>query len=265
MDAVNDGDTETAQKMVDEAAKAFPNSVIRDKNGNLIKAYHGTRAQFNVFRSKEGSYFTPWKKIAEQYGSNVRAFYLNIEKPVEYDEDFNVMNDTEEDDADGTIYIGEDMRSGIDQNRVGDTELIVYDSNQIKSADPVTYDDSGNVIPLSQRFDAGSNNKLFRNRRSNRRTGNRGSSPTKEVADFYKGDYQPLATHTAIEMIKGSTEWSWQRISRTIPDIPESGDNGTFFAMFRNAIIRFPQRSTESVSKSRSAHGRNGINQRRGR
>lgn len=29
---------------------------------------------------------------------------------------------------------------------------IVFSSNQIKSADPVTYDDNGNVIPLSQRF-----------------------------------------------------------------------------------------------------------------
>ena len=28
----------------------------------------------------------------------------------------------------------------------------VFDSNQIKSADPVTYDDNGNVIPLSERF-----------------------------------------------------------------------------------------------------------------
>ena len=31
---------------------------------------------------------------------------------------------------------------------------IFFDSNQIKSADPVTYDDNGNVIPLSQRFNA---------------------------------------------------------------------------------------------------------------
>ena len=30
----------------------------------------------------------------------------------------------------------------------------VFDANQIKSADPVTYDDNGNVIPLSKRFDA---------------------------------------------------------------------------------------------------------------
>jgi hypothetical protein len=32
---------------------------------------------------------------------------------------------------------------------------VVFSPNQIKSADPVTYDSAGNVIPLSQRFDAG--------------------------------------------------------------------------------------------------------------
>ena len=29
---------------------------------------------------------------------------------------------------------------------------VLFDSNQVKSADPVTYDDNGNVIPLSERF-----------------------------------------------------------------------------------------------------------------
>lgn len=33
-----------------------------------------------------------------------------------------------------------------------DTEYIAFEPNQIKSADPVTYDDAGNVIPLSERF-----------------------------------------------------------------------------------------------------------------
>ena len=31
-------------------------------------------------------------------------------------------------------------------------EYIAFNPNQIKSADPVTYDDNGNVIPLSERF-----------------------------------------------------------------------------------------------------------------
>jgi hypothetical protein len=33
-------------------------------------------------------------------------------------------------------------------------EVVAFSPNQIKSADPVTYDESGNVIPLSQRFDS---------------------------------------------------------------------------------------------------------------
>lgn len=35
--------------------------------------------------------------------------------------------------------------------------LIVLDPNQVKSADPVTYDDNGNVIPLSERFNENNN------------------------------------------------------------------------------------------------------------
>lgn len=33
-----------------------------------------------------------------------------------------------------------------------DTEYVAFEPNQIKSADPVTYDDAGNIIPLSERF-----------------------------------------------------------------------------------------------------------------
>ena len=40
--------------------------------------------------------------------------------------------------------------------REGDTHVIVFDPNQIKSADPITYDDAGNIIPLSERFQSGS-------------------------------------------------------------------------------------------------------------
>lgn len=35
--------------------------------------------------------------------------------------------------------------------------LIVLDPNQVKSAEPVTYDDNGNVVPLSKRFNAAEN------------------------------------------------------------------------------------------------------------
>lgn len=156
MAAVERGDMETAQKMVDQAAsEAFKDSVLRDKDGNLIKVYHGSSSKFNVFRGKEhgsaGNYFSPWKSFAEQYG-DTRAFYLDLTNPVHYDFDFNVVNDVSEAESDGFIYLPEDMEDGIDQSQMGDTEIVVYDSDKIKSADPVTYDDNGNVIPLSERF-----------------------------------------------------------------------------------------------------------------
>ena len=41
---------------------------------------------------------------------------------------------------------------GVVQSMDGD-EAVAFEPNQIKSAEPVVYDDEGNVIPLSQRFD----------------------------------------------------------------------------------------------------------------
>ncbi|MGL4342495.1 MAG: hypothetical protein ACRCSZ_08820, partial [Lactococcus lactis] len=41
------------------------------------------------------------------------------------------------------------------------TILISFNSNQVKSADPVTYDEQGNVIPLSQRFNERSDSINF--------------------------------------------------------------------------------------------------------
>lgn len=39
---------------------------------------------------------------------------------------------------------------------IAGTEYVVFSPEQIKLADPITYDDSGNIIPLSKRFDSGS-------------------------------------------------------------------------------------------------------------
>ncbi len=50
---------------------------------------------------------------------------------------------------DTSVYYKFNNMSGMDS---GTTHYIVFDSNQIKSADIATYDNNGNVIPLSQRF-----------------------------------------------------------------------------------------------------------------
>jgi hypothetical protein len=51
---------------------------------------------------------------------------------------------------------------GIDVTmRDGRNEIVVFDPAQIKSAEAVTYDDAGNVIPPSQRFDLGSTDMRY--------------------------------------------------------------------------------------------------------
>lgn len=83
--AVNHGDIKTAQKMVDDAAKAA---------GYTTKAYHGTdAASFNVFdRGRIGSssglsilgdgfYFSDKRATANQYGRNVYSVYLKQRNP----------------------------------------------------------------------------------------------------------------------------------------------------------------------------------------
>jgi len=56
--------------------------------------------------------------------------------------------------ADGDVITGySDLSDGF--SMFSEEHLVIRNPNQIKSADPVTYDSDGNVIPLSQRFDEG--------------------------------------------------------------------------------------------------------------
>lgn len=52
----------------------------------------------------------------------------------------------------------------VDDTEFGGISFVALEPNQIKSADPVTYDDNGSVIPLSKRFDSGSSDIRFSER-----------------------------------------------------------------------------------------------------
>lgn len=157
--AVERGDMETAQKMVDDAAKAA--------GYNVGPVFHGTDAEFTAFRRSEGGdeygqgfYFTESMDRAERYGPRVVTAFIALKNPVEVGGAF----------ADGDLLniLGTDRRSvsevakskGYDgviryRGRKGDSEMmeiVAFDPNQIKSADPVTRDEAGNIVPLSQRF-----------------------------------------------------------------------------------------------------------------
>ena len=192
MDAVNRGDMETAQRMVDEAAK---------KAGYTIKAYHGTRAKpFTVFDRKrigdnyggynaEGGAFDfstkydrarRWGVMADGFDEiRVMPVYLRVNKTFHsYDgatnEDLRsaIPPEATADEIETAMAYGTGFKSVLERYGVdfktaiinagydsysqypGAENIGVYDESQIKSAEAVVYDDSGNVIPLSERFKA---------------------------------------------------------------------------------------------------------------
>jgi hypothetical protein len=182
IDAVRRGDLSTAQRLVDAAAKK-----VGFTSGPW---YHGTMGRFNRFNENQishtGFHFGDERtanKFAGDEGDLI-SVYLNIQNPLRLPDlgewsgdDFlatfrRIFKNTSEpitkDEAetlrdvdspsngdildiiykrgyDGIVYSNSAEGDG------GDS-MMVLDSFQIKSADPVTYDDAGNVIPLSERF-----------------------------------------------------------------------------------------------------------------
>jgi hypothetical protein len=132
--AVKSGDMETAQTMVEAAAKAA---------GYHTRAMHGTADKFDSFSKREGGRMTQAKSAKEAFfftdddrTANSYAVYAAEEGPVK----------AALDRADAAEARGD--WDGYDAA----THFAVFRPSQIKSADPVTYDADGNVIPLSERF-----------------------------------------------------------------------------------------------------------------
>lgn len=81
MKAVKSGDTETASKMIEEAAeKAFANSKVREDDGKLKLVYHGRVSDFNVFD----------RSFANVEGDFGKGYYFTSN---EYDVDENYANE----------------------------------------------------------------------------------------------------------------------------------------------------------------------------
>jgi hypothetical protein len=180
-EAAESGDTEEQRRLVDEAAKA---------NGYDRLFWHGSKKGGGFTEFRDWSYFTENKKYASRYAkpgdnSSLYEVYANLgnafdtRKP-ECREIFDKMRSEyglskvqESGLPDWTD--GYDIAEFIDENGL-DYDSIILDeggdlvdgkpvsrgfsyvirsSEQVKSADPITYDDSGNVIPLTERFDSG--------------------------------------------------------------------------------------------------------------
>ena len=194
--AVEAGDMEKAQRMVDEAAK---------RAGYTVKAWHGTwqndevynrRGQlsintpFTVFDMEaETSTSTPIRKLGFFFGSDretaeiyaqyagakkvggeprVISAFLNLgdSKKLPFSVASELMNygnlpeqkyKTKKEAEKASDKLKNKLEtlgynSIIFSENNSPVELVVFNPSQIKSADPITRDDAGNVIPLSQRF-----------------------------------------------------------------------------------------------------------------
>lgn len=182
LSAVKSGDMETAQAMVEEAAKAA---------GYSRRMYHGAKRgkTFTVFKGWQ--YFTENEKYARRYTgndeNNMYSVFVKAEHPFDtrtaearkvfenirqeyglsdlsnldsglpdWTDGYDISDYIEENDLPYDMILldeGGDLVDGKPVSR--GISYVVRDSAQIKSADPITYDDNGNIIPLSERFNGG--------------------------------------------------------------------------------------------------------------
>ena len=188
LDAVNRGDMETAQRMVDEAAnvegfktkayhKTWDSFTEFIQGGNLQKTRQWTDKNGNtrtlIGKSGKGFFFsldresTPAYHNQKKTGEKILDVYLKYKNPLVIDGDtkkwaietfgdgnpeFPRILTNEAYDLVKQDYDSIEIYNKGYSNESKPDEVIVLDPNQIKSADPITRDDKGNVIPLSQRF-----------------------------------------------------------------------------------------------------------------
>lgn len=175
MDAVRRGDMETAERMVREAAaREMPNAKVVGDDREPLKVYHATDNDFTVFDKRRLGEFTDknavddaakqlarlgfWfneKDLHKQiWAKKAVGAYLNITNPYDTSLD-ELWRELREQKAESFVS---DLKAWgydgivLDDSEFGGKSFVAFEPNQIKSADPVTYDDAGNVISLSQRF-----------------------------------------------------------------------------------------------------------------
>jgi hypothetical protein len=215
--AVESGDMETAQRMVDEAAKkaGYIHQGLRHGSGarftQFLQSFRGTAAggissqeaffltdsertakRYAVYAAEEGPVKQLMRKAEEAesqgdwdsyekfiaqaedmtYGEEgatasferrknavvynlfARGKFMSVDAGGKTAEEFGSLtlkiNEARKKGIDGVIFKNLDDAPNLNDPS---THYAVFAAENIKSADPVTYDEQGNVIPLSERFD----------------------------------------------------------------------------------------------------------------
>ena len=149
------------QGMVDEAAKA----------AGLVVGFHGTPREARLLPKEfkttggatlgPGAYFSYYKTQGDRYDfrGNAQKYFLDVDLPGFAD--FNKGLTLEEISSGKTTPTHGTGKNGAWIVQNGEVEFVVRDPSQIKSADPITRDESGNVIPPSQRFNTKSEDTRY--------------------------------------------------------------------------------------------------------
>ena len=180
--AVERGDTEAAQKMVDDAAKAAGYTYRRNTRRKL-SAKNGTATHFMFVDDPdaelriygENRYAatgdgainlneddTEIKKLADAfYGEDVDNDLINPPDIVDSAgvwDDFDFVQYAWDNYFEG-IYLATDKIPAV----IAGNGLVVFgdDYERVKSLDAVTYDDNNNVVPISERFNSGKTDIRF--------------------------------------------------------------------------------------------------------
>lgn len=190
MKAVESGNVEEQQRLVDEAA---------ENAGYNVRAWHGTKNRFTKFRlpiDELGVHFGTKSQARTFAGRGKNAVMqndiLSVHNPIKLGRDLgswypgNVARELYDNgilskEETESILFTDDKRyrrqdstavkmlrelltqKGYDaiiypnyfEGKTVKDSYLIWDEENVKSADPITYDDSGNVIPLTEGFDSG--------------------------------------------------------------------------------------------------------------
>ena len=183
MSAVESGDMETAQSMVDEAARAAgysTDAMYHGSKSSAVDVFDPASHSYPRSLDSIGTWFTSEPSQTKRYAPEATTYkvYLREENPImlafsEGEDPFDQLLAGWEGIVGGQFgdvqtfwkevrsrgygsiaLYGTEADKELEGADLAVWKVIPADRPQnIKSADPVTYDSDGNVIPLSQRFD----------------------------------------------------------------------------------------------------------------
>lgn len=114
--------------------------------------YTFSRANARTTQELDGFFFAPEYDEYHEYGDRTISAFLNIKNPASRT-DYNIDSSKNNAGREERLRLQQEGYDGVIREEDGVIwEYVAFEPNQIKSADPVTYDDNGNVIPLSERF-----------------------------------------------------------------------------------------------------------------